>query len=56
MTNTTINPPEETPGCDCGALLEQGQIRCRKCLARDRRAHRTNSCHHRIGSPTWSAL
>ncbi|WP_067186067.1 hypothetical protein [Microtetraspora niveoalba] len=36
MTNATINPPEETPGCDCGALLEQGQIRCRKCLARDR--------------------
>ncbi len=36
MTNTTINPPEETPGCDCGALLDQGQTRCRKCLARNR--------------------
>jgi hypothetical protein len=36
MTNTTVSPPDETPGCECGALLEDAQPRCRKCLARDR--------------------
>ncbi len=39
MTNT-ISPLDEAPGCECGALLEQGQTRCRKCRARDRWARR----------------
>ncbi|NJP30219.1 hypothetical protein FLW53_39720 [Microbispora sp. SCL1-1] len=40
MTDTTITTPEEVPGCECGALLEEGQTRCCKCLARDRWARR----------------
>ncbi|MEW9530823.1 hypothetical protein [Microbispora sp. NPDC049125] len=40
MTHTTITPTEETPDCDCGALLKHGQTRCSKCLARDRWARR----------------
>ncbi|MET8048776.1 hypothetical protein ABZU75_14355 [Streptosporangium sp. NPDC005286] len=27
---------DEAPACECGAALEEGQIRCRKCRARDR--------------------
>ncbi|GGO30190.1 hypothetical protein GCM10010116_60490 [Microbispora rosea subsp. aerata] len=40
MTDTTTNPPEEVPGCECGARLEQGQTRCFKCIARNRWARR----------------
>ncbi|WP_055478086.1 hypothetical protein [Sphaerimonospora mesophila] len=36
MTNTTISPADEPAGCECGAAVEEGQARCRKCLARDR--------------------
>ncbi|GAA4597986.1 hypothetical protein GCM10023194_74320 [Planotetraspora phitsanulokensis] len=40
MTDTTVTPPDETPDCECGALLDDGQTHCRKCLARDRWARR----------------
>lgn len=40
MTNTTITHPEDVPGCECGALPEEGQARCGKCIARDRWARR----------------
>jgi hypothetical protein len=33
---TTINLIDETPACECGAVLEEGQSLCRKCRARDR--------------------
>jgi len=36
MINATNTPPEEPTGCACGALAEEGQTRCRKCLARSR--------------------
>ncbi|MGP3914262.1 hypothetical protein [Nonomuraea sp. 10N515B] len=35
MTNT-ITFPDETPSCECGNALAEGQVRCSKCLARDR--------------------
>ncbi|MCW2882530.1 MAG: hypothetical protein JWQ95_6630 [Sphaerisporangium sp.] len=31
-----IRPIDETPACECGAALEEGQFLCRKCRARDR--------------------
>ena len=31
-----IRPIDETPACECGAVLEEGQFACRKCRARNR--------------------
>lgn len=31
-----IRPIDETPTCECGATLEEGQFVCRKCRARER--------------------
>ncbi|WP_031167886.1 hypothetical protein [Streptosporangium roseum] len=31
-----LKPIDETPACECGAVLEQGRFRCRECRARDR--------------------
>ncbi|GGT08947.1 hypothetical protein GCM10010156_77310 [Planobispora rosea] len=36
MITTIISPLDETPGCVCGATLEEGQTLCRKCHARER--------------------
>ncbi|MEU1731647.1 hypothetical protein [Streptosporangium sp. NPDC020145] len=31
-----IRSIDETPGCECGGALEEGQFVCRKCRARER--------------------
>lgn len=31
-----IRPIDETPACECGGALEEGQFACRKCRARER--------------------
>ncbi len=46
MANTTALTPE-TPNCECGALPVHGQIRCRKCMARDRFAKHEKSRRRR---------
>lgn len=35
MTNM-ISFLDETPSCECGSALAEGQVRCSKCLARER--------------------
>ncbi|TDE54108.1 hypothetical protein E1295_15845 [Nonomuraea mesophila] len=34
--NNEITIPGETPSCECGNALGHGQVRCSKCLARNR--------------------
>ncbi|MFD1935153.1 hypothetical protein ACFSKW_27135 [Nonomuraea mangrovi] len=37
------------PACECGAVLDEGQTRCLKCLARDRWARKQAGKRSRRG-------
>ncbi|MGW3346595.1 hypothetical protein ACWDA3_25050 [Nonomuraea rubra] len=42
-----ITIPGETPACECGNALTEGQARCSKCLARDRWARKERARNRR---------
>ncbi|MGV9770805.1 hypothetical protein [Streptosporangium sp. NPDC003464] len=44
-----IKPIDETPACECGAVLEQRRFRCRKCRARDRWVRRQAARRRTVG-------
>ncbi|KAB8190218.1 hypothetical protein FH608_035110 [Nonomuraea phyllanthi] len=45
--NNEITIPGETPSCECGNALGHGQVRCSKCLARDRWARKERARNRR---------
>ncbi|MGW2223736.1 hypothetical protein ACWCSD_52860 [Nonomuraea sp. NPDC001684] len=45
--NNEITIPAETPSCDCGNALTEGQTQCSKCLARSRWARKERSRNRR---------
>jgi hypothetical protein len=45
--NIEITILGETPACECGNALTEGQTRCSKCLARDRWARKERARNRR---------
>ncbi|TDC06668.1 hypothetical protein E1267_15835 [Nonomuraea longispora] len=45
--NNEITIPGETPSCECGNALGHGQVRCSKCLARNRWARKERARNRR---------
>ncbi|GAA4965101.1 hypothetical protein HD597_008899 [Nonomuraea thailandensis] len=45
--NIEITILSETPACECGNALTEGQTRCTKCLARDRWARKERARNRR---------
>ncbi|MGP4101807.1 hypothetical protein [Nonomuraea sp. KM90] len=45
--NNEITILGETPACECGNALAEGQTRCSKCLARDRWARKERARNRR---------